>query len=65
LDGLQFSKSTLDYALYFTKHTQAHLVGVFLDDFTYNSYSFADIADEGSACQRTHAAAVKGAVHQT
>ena len=42
-DGLKFSESTLDYALFLSKHSNAHLVGVFLEDFTRHSYSVADI----------------------
>ncbi|HTM92931.1 MAG TPA: universal stress protein [Flavisolibacter sp.] len=42
-DGLRFSESTLDYAVFFAKHTNAHLVGVFLEDFTRHTYSVADI----------------------
>jgi nucleotide-binding universal stress UspA family protein len=42
-DGLKFSESTLGYAIYLAKHSDAHLVGVFLEDFTRHSYSIADI----------------------
>ncbi|HEY0750759.1 MAG TPA: universal stress protein [Chitinophagaceae bacterium] len=42
-DGLSFSESTKDYAILLTKQASAHLVGVFLDDFTRRSYSVADI----------------------
>jgi nucleotide-binding universal stress UspA family protein len=42
-DGLKFSQSTLDYSLFLAKHANAHLVGVFLEDFTRHSYSLADI----------------------
>jgi nucleotide-binding universal stress UspA family protein len=43
-DGLKFSESTLNYAIFLTKLSNAHLVGVFLDDFTRHSYSIPDIA---------------------
>ena len=33
------SKSTLDYAIQLTQMANAHLVGVFLDEFIYRSYS--------------------------
>jgi hypothetical protein len=36
-DGLKFSESTRDYAIHIAKLTNAYLVGVFLDDFTYMS----------------------------
>ena len=42
-DGLSFSESTLHYAIYLATHCKAHLVGIFLEDFTRHSYSMADI----------------------
>lgn len=42
-DSLRFSESTLDYAVFLAKHSNAHLVGVFLEDFTRHSYTIADI----------------------
>jgi len=42
-DGLRFSESTLDYAIFLAKHAKEHLVGVFLEDFTRHSYSAIDI----------------------
>lgn len=42
-DGLKFSESTLSYAIFLAKHCTAHLVGVFLEDFTRHSYTIADI----------------------
>jgi hypothetical protein len=48
-DGLNFSESTLDYAIYLAKMANAHLVGVFLDDVNHHSYSVKDITEfEGS-----------------
>ena len=38
-DGYKMSKSTMEYAIQLTKAADAHLVGVFLDDFIYRSYS--------------------------
>lgn len=38
LDGLKYSDNTAAYAIGVTKESGAHLVGVFLDDFTYHSY---------------------------
>lgn len=37
-DGLKYSESTEMYATYIAKHTNAHLIGVFLDDPVYTSY---------------------------
>jgi len=48
-DGLDFSHSTINYSVFLAKHSDAHLVGVFLDDFMRRSYSLTDIAHyEGS-----------------
>ena len=33
------SESTMDYAIWLTKASNAHLVGVFLDEFIYHNYS--------------------------
>src|SRR5688572_19890373 len=47
-DGLKYSESTRDYAIYLAKQTNAHLVGVFMDDPTYTSYKIYElIAKEG------------------
>ena len=46
-DGLKFSESTRDYAIYLAKQSNAHLVGVFLEDFTYQSYKVYDLIREG------------------
>jgi nucleotide-binding universal stress UspA family protein len=45
-DGLKFSTSTRDYAIQLAKQSNAHLVGVFLDDFTYHSYKIYDLLRE-------------------
>jgi len=37
-DGLKYSPSTAHYAIQLAKASGAHLVGIFLDDFTYHSY---------------------------
>ncbi len=48
-DGLDFSDSTKDYAIFMTRQMEAHLVGVFLEDFTVHSYSMAELTKyEGS-----------------
>jgi nucleotide-binding universal stress UspA family protein len=44
-DGLSFRESTMDYAIYLARHTDAHLVGVFLEDFTRRSYGPMEIAN--------------------
>jgi len=49
-DGLKFSESTKTYALQLAKLSKAHLVGVFLEDFSYTSYKIYDLisTDKGS-----------------
>ena len=42
-DGYKMSQSTLQYAIQLTKFTDAHLVGVFLDDFIYHSYNAYEV----------------------
>jgi len=42
-DGLSFSTGTMDYALHLSKSYNTHLVGVFLDDLTYSSYSYGEL----------------------
>jgi nucleotide-binding universal stress UspA family protein len=42
-DGYKMSKSTLDYAIQMTQATNSHLVGVFLDEFIYRTYSVTKI----------------------
>lgn len=43
LDGLKYSKTTADYAIELAKQTNAHLVGIFMDDETYTSYKIYDL----------------------
>ncbi len=42
-DGYKFSKSTLGYAIQLTQLAEAHLVGVFLDEFIYYTYDWNKI----------------------
>ncbi len=42
-DGLKYSQSTRDYAIDLAKQTDTHLVGVFMDDFTYTSYKIYEL----------------------
>lgn len=46
IDGLKYSESTCHYAVWAAQQQQAHLVGVFLDDFTYHSYKIYDLLQE-------------------
>lgn len=42
-DGLKFSESARDYAIRLAKQSSAHLVGVFLDDFSRHSYKIYEL----------------------
>jgi nucleotide-binding universal stress UspA family protein len=42
-DGLDFSRSALDYAIQVTREAGAHLVGVFLEDFSRRSYGMKEL----------------------
>lgn len=42
-DGLKYSESTRNYAIYLAKQTEAHLVGIFMDDPTYSSYKIYEL----------------------
>ena len=52
LDGLKFSDATSTYAAWIAKHNNAHLVGVFLDDFTYTSYKIYDLVTKEGVSER-------------
>lgn len=45
-DGFQLAKSTLAYAQELAKAADAHLVGVFLDDFVYHSFDVTDVYEK-------------------
>jgi nucleotide-binding universal stress UspA family protein len=45
IDGLKYSDSATAYAVHVAKQTGSHLVGVFLDDFTYHSYKIYELVD--------------------
>jgi nucleotide-binding universal stress UspA family protein len=45
-DGLKFSESAAKYAVYLAKMANAHLTGVFLEDFTYHSYKIYELASD-------------------
>lgn len=53
IDGLKYAESTTAYAVHLAKQANAHLVGIFLDDFTYHSYKIYDlVGDEGVATEK-------------
>lgn len=49
IDGLKYSTAATEYAVHFAKQANAHLVGVFLDDFTYHSYKIYELVSEDQA----------------
>jgi nucleotide-binding universal stress UspA family protein len=42
-DGYKMSQSTMDYAIWLTKASNAHLIGIFLDEFIYRNYSVYNV----------------------
>ena len=46
-DSLKFSTATASYAIAIAKQSGADLIGISLEDFTYRSFKFYDIVDEG------------------
>ncbi len=52
-DGLQFSESTMQYAIELSRQTNAYLVGVFLDDITYHSYRISEVVAENGGISDT------------
>ncbi|WAC13473.1 universal stress protein [Dyadobacter pollutisoli] len=44
IDGLKYAESTVQFAVQIARETQSHLVGVFLEDFSYHSYSIYELA---------------------
>ncbi|WP_295125084.1 universal stress protein [uncultured Chitinophaga sp.] len=49
IDGLKFSDSTLQYTLSLARHEEAHLTGIFPDDFIYNSFSMYNMITSGAS----------------
>lgn len=43
IDGLKYAESTVHYAIQMARETHSHLVGVFLEDFSYHSYSIYEM----------------------
>jgi hypothetical protein len=47
-DGLKFSRGTMEHTIYLAKHYSAFVAGVFLDDFTYTGYGYADLLKDAA-----------------
>jgi nucleotide-binding universal stress UspA family protein len=54
IDGLKYSDSTTSYAVHLASQTNAHLVGIFLDDFTYHSYKIMDLVGNEGLIEEKH-----------
>jgi len=55
IDGLKLSESTVNYAVHLAKQANTHLVGIFLEDFTYHSYKIYDlVGNEGVSEKKMH-----------
>lgn len=46
VDGLKRSDSTVHYSVNLARETNAYLVGVFLDDYTYHNYKIYELVDK-------------------
>src|SRR5690606_33199776 len=44
-DGFKMSKSTLEYAIQLSKSANAHLAGIFIEDFLYHSYNIFQVLE--------------------
>ena len=51
-DGLKYSESTASYAIDIAKKYSGKVFGIFLEDFTYHSYSITDLVREDIPEQR-------------
>lgn len=52
-DGLRYSESTQGFAIQIAKQTEAHLIGLFLEDISYHSYKIYElIREEGYSASK-------------
>ena len=54
IDGLKYSESCARYSIELAKQSKAHLVGVFLDDFTYHSYKIYELVGNEGVSDSKH-----------
>lgn len=56
LDGLHLSRSAIDYTLFIAQNSNAHIVGVFVEDMLYHSFGFSELATtaEGFSDRNLH-----------
>lgn len=50
-DGFKMSESTLEYSIQFAKLANAHLVGVFIEDFLYHNYNIYHVLETSEKAQ--------------
>lgn len=53
IDGLKYSESVTEYAINLARQSSSHLVGVFLEDFTYHSYKAFEVIGDDRASLET------------
>jgi len=54
IDGLRFSDTCAHYAIELARQTNAHLLGVFLEDFTYHSYKIYQLVGNEGVVEEKH-----------
>src|SRR5689334_4122718 len=52
IDGLKFSESAVAYAIEIAHQTKTHLLGAFLEDFTYHSYKIQELVGQEGVSER-------------
>ena len=65
IDGLKYSESVAEYAIYVAKLTNSHLVGVFLDDLTYHSYKIYELVSKEGGVNEEKMATLENNDEQT
>jgi hypothetical protein len=53
IDGLNLSRSCIQYAIELTNQSRGHLTGAFLDDFTYHSYKIHQLVGPEGVSEET------------
>lgn len=53
MDGLKFSGSTTNYAVHFANQSNAHLVGIFMDDLTDHSFNEYELVSKEGGMENT------------
>lgn len=53
LDGLQLSRSAIEYTQFIARNSNAHIVGVFLEDMLYHSFGYSELAKKEGGFSET------------